>query len=154
MQTCYAAPTKADIETAQAKAKKMLDNIDAFWLARLVDDDNGGYRLNHNQAGEYQGPAPKGIVTQARCLWYFSHLINNGSGDQRHIDAANHGFEFIQSRMYDKEYGGFFEQIGEDGKTVTIDRKHLYGQAFMLYGLSEYYNATQNPAAAKLANEL
>ncbi|MDP8242537.1 MAG: AGE family epimerase/isomerase [Candidatus Hinthialibacter antarcticus] len=154
VQFSHAAPTAADIAFAQAKVKKMLNNIDSFWLERLVDKTNGGYHLNHNQAGVDQGPAPKGIVSQARCLWYFSHILNNELGDQRHLEAANHGFDFIMAHMFDNENGGFYEQIGADGKTVTVDRKHLYGQAFMLYGLSEYVKATKNPAAARLAQNL
>lgn len=149
-----AAPGPQEIEAAESSVKKMLANLDAFWLKRLIDHKNGGYHLNHDIAGADLGPAPKGIVSQARCLWYFSHLLANGVGDDRHRAAADHGFDFIMAHMFDNESGGFYEQIGADGKTITVDRKHLYGQAFMLYGLSEYYKATKNPDALSLANQL
>ncbi|MBI1389314.1 MAG: N-acylglucosamine 2-epimerase [bacterium] len=141
-------------ELRQAKTriqKILLENIDAFWLPQLVDVDRGGYQLNHDAKGEWQGPESKGIVTQARCLWYFSAMLNHGFGDDRHRAAADHGFSYFRDRMWDDQYGGFYQQMAEDGEKVEIGLKHLYGESFMLYGLSEYYKATRNPLAIDLA---
>ncbi len=150
----FAAPSTQEIKGVQAKLKQLLDNIDAFWLDRIVDTQNGGYHLNHDKSGADRGPEVKGIVSQARCLWYFSHLLNHGYGDDRHRAAADHGFAFIRDHMHDQAHGGFYEQIGANGKTVAVDRKHLYGQAFVLYALSEYWKATAKSEAKALANEL
>lgn len=51
-------------------------NIRPWWLGNsVVDLENGGFTLNHDINGNYLGPAPKMIVTQARITWFFSRLL-------------------------------------------------------------------------------
>ena len=55
--------------------------------------------------------------------------------------------------MWDEENGGFVWETKRDG-TVTKPNKHLYGQSFGLYALSEYYRATGDETAATYAHDL
>jgi mannobiose 2-epimerase len=43
--------------------------------------------------------------------------------------------------MWDKENGGFYWEVDVTGNNVLKLKKHLYGQAFALYAISEYYLA-------------
>jgi mannobiose 2-epimerase len=56
--------------------------------------------------------------------------------------------------MWDAEHGGFYWSVDPTGAKVLQPHKHLYGQAFGLYALSEYYLASGNADALDLANRL
>jgi mannobiose 2-epimerase len=69
-------------------------------------------------------------------------------------EAADVGFRFLRDRMWDAEHGGFFWEVDPTGTKVVRGDKHLYGQAFGLYALSEYHLASGNTEARALANRL
>jgi mannobiose 2-epimerase len=56
--------------------------------------------------------------------------------------------------MWDAKNGGFYWEVDATGVRKLAARKHLYGQAFGLYAISEYYLATSNPDALDLATRL
>jgi mannobiose 2-epimerase len=125
-------------------------NLVPFWSQRAVDAEHGGYLLNHDAHGVCKGPAPKSIVTQARTLWFFSKLLRSSFGDLRFAAPAMHGFAFLRDRMWDCVNGGFFWQVDSHGTNPTMPHKHLYGQAFALYALSEYVMATSDRSGQRL----
>lgn len=129
-------------------------NILPFWDGDVVDSVDGGYRLNHDQACRWKGPADKHLVTQARTLWFFSRLTAAGRDPERHASAARHGFAFLAEHMWDREHGGFYWAVNSGGRGATKDGKHLYAQAFALMALSEFSAATGSSEAADLAREL
>lgn len=125
-----------------------------FWFPATVDRANGGYLLNHDVNGKSLGPGPKMIVTQARMVWFFSHLHRLGYGGREYLDAAETGYRFLKDKMWDQPNGGFYWQVDATGAEKTQTGKHLYGEAFALYALSEYYLATTNSDALDLATRL
>jgi mannobiose 2-epimerase len=139
-------------EEARAQLEKLLlENIVPFWYPGVIDEEHGGYRLNHDHQGTWLGPADKALVTQARTAWFFARLHNSPYGRPEHLDAARHGFRFLKERMWDPEHGGFYWSVSNDGSAAVEDRKHLYGQGFALYALAEYVRATGDPEAVDLA---
>ena len=134
--------------------KILTENIIPFWYPEVMDYEEGGYRLNHDLQGKWKGRANKSLVAQARTVWFFSRLVNSEYGTWDHLKAAKHGYEFLRVRMWDKQYGGFFWEVDSSGKIPTKPAKHLYGQAFALYALSEFALASGDSSAEKLAHEL
>lgn len=132
----------------------LLKNIVSFWYPQTLDMENGGFQMNHDQQGRFKGPGKKMIVTQARAVWFFSNLINNGYTDNQYIKAAKHGYEFLREAMWDKEHGGFYWEVDTTGHTPTRPMKHLYGQGFGLYALSEYAMALNSKTALEFADKL
>jgi mannobiose 2-epimerase len=133
----------------------LTQNIMGFWYPKTVDEKNGGYILNHDIEGKLKAGAPrKMIVTQSRMLWLFSHYARAGYGGREHLAAADTGFRFLKDKMWDQTNGGFYWEVDATGRDKLMPNKHLYGQAFGLYGLSEYYLATGKQEALDLANEL
>ena len=130
------------------------ENLLPFWYPGVLDHEAGGYRLNHDIDGKWIGPHPKALVTQARTLWFFSNLVNEGKGSAEHLKAAEHGFRFLRDHMWDRTHGGFFWEVDYSGGTSTRPNKHLYGQSFGLYALSEYLMASGDPEARELADRL
>lgn len=132
----------------------LTENITPFWLSHTIDRAHGGFALNHATSGRPKGPATKTLVTQARMLWFFSRLYRSAYGDASHLDAARHGYEFLKDRMWDEEFGGFYWEVDATGRHATKENKHLYGQSFALYGLSEYLRASGDTSAAEPCRRL
>eukprot|EP00899_Mesostigma_viride_P003581 jgi/Mesvir1/13223/Mv25859-RA.2 len=132
----------------------LLANIMPFWSH--VIDANGGYVLNHDANGTLIGPSTKHLVTQARMVWFFSKLYNSKRYSKRqYLHASTHGFHFLRMHMWDSKYGGFFWEVdGGPGHRALKTDKSLYGQAFALFALAEYIQASGDPDAWALAGRL
>ncbi|UCF15796.1 MAG: AGE family epimerase/isomerase [Phycisphaerales bacterium] len=125
------------------KFEKILsDNIASFWYSKSLDHENGGYTINFGPDGERKGGGTKMIVSQARTVWLFSRLARAGYGGDDYIEAADHGYRFLREKMWDGRNGGFYWEVDVTGDKKLKPRKHLYGQAFALYAMSEFYLAS------------
>lgn len=148
-------PTRQNLLQCKDTLERILtENIIPFWYPKVIDFEDRGYRLNHDLKGNWRGPANKHLVTQARTLWFFSRLARTEYGTTEHLDAARQGYEFLRDRMCDKQFGGFYWEVDSSGNTATKPDKHLYGQAFGLYALSEYAVASGDSQATALAQKL
>jgi len=132
----------------------LIENIADFWLICGIDDQYGGYRINLDRAGKPFRVDRKGLVTQARMLWLFSRLSQSRYAQTSYIQAAHHGFEFLALNLWDQKYQGFVWEVDVTGSEILRTDKHLYGQAFALYALSEYFLATQSSEAIEYAKTL
>ncbi|MGC9326130.1 MAG: AGE family epimerase/isomerase, partial [Candidatus Hinthialibacter sp.] len=132
----------------------LYQNILSFWHPHTVDREQRVYQLNHDIQGKYKGDSNKQLVVQARCVWFYSQLFRRGFGAQEHLDAARIGFEFLRDHLWDHQYGGFYWEVDAAGESATMPGKHLYGQSFGLYALSEYYLASGDKEALALARQL
>lgn len=65
------------------------------------------------------------------------------TGDQRYLEVAIRGTEFLLARFYDARYGGFFTAVDTDGNIVNAG-KSTYGHAFALLALSHVARVTKN----------
>jgi mannobiose 2-epimerase len=116
----------------------LISNIATFWYPKTVDRTNGGYLLNHDLEGRLKGPGTKMIVTQARTVWLFSRLARAGYDRTNYLEAADVGYRFLKERMWDSKNGGYFWEVDVTGERKLRPKKHLYGQSFALYAISEY----------------
>jgi mannobiose 2-epimerase len=130
-------PVPADVV---AEMRKVLDeNIQKFWYPKSIDSKLGGYQLHFGPDGASKGDGPKGIVTQSRMVWYFARMARAGYGDKAaNLKAADHGYKFLTQKMWDARNGGFAWEVDATGATKTKPKKHMYGQSFALYAISEY----------------
>ncbi|MBN2272605.1 MAG: AGE family epimerase/isomerase [Sedimentisphaerales bacterium] len=149
-----------DAEADQAKTyiprleRILNENIVPFWLSKSLDIEHGGYTINFGPKGELKDGGTKMIVTQARTMWLFSRLARAGYGKKKCLDAAELGYRFLEEKMWDEKNGGFYWEVDVTGDKKLNPKKHLYGQAFALYGVSEYYLATKKSDALKFANRI
>jgi len=136
--------------------RNLQENVLRFWFPRCVDHQNGGYIVHYGPKGEALPGGTKMIVTQARMLWLSSRLLRVKlvAPVPELREAADAGFRFLRDRMWDQTNGGFYWEVDPTGLDVRRPVKHLYGQAFALYALSEYSVATGNREALELANRL
>ncbi|MGM0488978.1 MAG: AGE family epimerase/isomerase [Planctomycetota bacterium] len=144
---------------AAALERNLHESVVAFWLPRSIDEEHGGYQINFDIHGDPNGKTTKGLVTQARMLWFWSHMARAGADGPKfkrpdYLAAAKHGYRFLHRRLRDAEHGGYFWEVDQRGVEPLRPNKHLYGQAFALYALSEYHLATGNKQALELAHQL
>src|SRR5262245_22162311 len=133
--------------------KVLTENIQNFWLQNGLDRQNGGYIISYDNQGKIIEPYTKMIVTQSRQLWLHSRLARAGYNREQNLKAAEQGFRFLTEKMWDKQNGGFYWEVDPTGKPLKT-QKHLYGQSFGLYALSEYYLATRKKNVLDWATEL
>ena len=149
--TAIHADDKAALTEARRLCVKILEeNIIPFWL-NTVDEENGGYMLNHDVNGKLLGSGNKALVTQSRTLWFFARLYRSPFGKPEHLKAAEHGYRFMMDKMRDMQHDGFYWEVDASGENAARPDKHLYGQSFALYALSEYAPANGDPVAKAAA---
>jgi mannobiose 2-epimerase len=102
--------------------------------------------------GTLRPEAPKGLILNARLLWTFATLYRR-LGDERDLDLALRGHEYLEGRFRDREHGGYRWRVDPDGRPLD-DSKKVYGQAFSIYALSELYRATGKTEALEAARQV
>jgi hypothetical protein len=135
-------PAQVADEYVPRLEKILTQNIEPFWYEKSLDRANGGYIISFDQQGKLKEPVTKMIVTQARQVWLFSRLARAGYEPQKHLEAAELGYRFLKDKMWDPTHGGFYWEVDVTGNQKLKPNKHLYGQSFGLYALSEYYLAS------------
>jgi mannobiose 2-epimerase len=126
-----------------------------LWYPRSLDP-RGGF---HTAFGRDWNQIPyktKGIVHQSRMIWTASEVVRHRPAwKEKLLPIIRHGTKFLHEKMWDKQCGGFFWEIKEDGTPIEENAfmKHAYGMAFAIYGLSAAYRVTQNEADRNLARE-
>ena len=136
---------------ARAAHTELRSRLLPFWLG-LRDAARGGFAGGANSRGRVLPSAAKGAVLQTRILWFFSKAYLRFA-DQTLLDAAWWAYRFIVAHLVDPEGGGVFWTATADGAPADT-RKHLYAQAFAIYGLVAFYQASGEPDALGLARRL
>lgn len=147
----------ADITISEAVLKykrelqKEFSDILLYWESHVVDNENGGFYGSVNFKNKPDKNAAKGVVLNSRILWTFSRASLLDDFDYGHL--AKRAYEYITAHFIDRESGGVYWSLNADG-TVKNTRKQIYGIAFCIYGLAEYYKLTKEKEALRIAVEL
>ena len=129
----------------------LLNDIIPFWK-NLRDDEFGGYYGYMDYDLKVDKKAVKGCILNSRITWFFANAYTLLK-DESLLEEAKHGFTFMKDHCMDKENGGIFWSMKYDG-TPEDTTKHTYNQAFSIYALSSYYEATGDEEALAMAKEL
>lgn len=130
------------LTTYRKEVRDELYRILHYWQQHTVDEKNGGFLGALNNDNEVLPDSPKGGVLNARILWTFSAAYRY---DRQHewLQLADRAYDYLKTCFRDKEYGGIYWSVTAGGKPLE-DRKQVYGQAFGIYALSEYYKCNDN----------
>ena len=145
-----------------------------FWSG-LEDKEYGGFYGLVDADGVVDKKAVKGCILNSRILWFFINCSmlfeeladknagDNGAGDELEDEyrrlagecrkKAQHAYRFLMDHCLDKEYGGIYWSVNYDG-TPNETLKHTYNQAFAIYALSSYFDATGDEAAYEEASKI
>ena len=122
-----------------------------FWKG-MRDDDYGGFYGYMDYNLKLHKEAVKGSILNSRILWFFSSASITLEDDTL-LKEADHAYRFLVQHCMDQENGGVHWAL-QYNATPYDTTKHTYNQAFAIYALSTYYQATHNPEALDKAMEL
>ncbi len=130
---------------------ELTGHIIPFWK-KLRDDEFGGYYGLLDYDLNLDKKAEKGCILNNRITWFFSNAYMCLK-DETLLDEARHGYEFLRDYCLDRKNGGVYWSMSYDGKPLDTT-KHTYNQAFCIYALSSYYDASGDKQALEEAYSL
>lgn len=129
----------------------LTETIIPFWKG-LRDETYGGYYGWLGYDLKLDKKAVKGCILNSRILWFFSNAYLL-LGEKNLLEEADHAWQFLRNYCVDRENGGVYWSLTYDGKPEDLT-KHTYNQAFAIYALSSYYDASGDEEALELAQGL
>lgn len=129
----------------------LTQKIIPFWK-NLRDNEYGGYYGYMDYDLGVDRKAVKGCILNSRIMWFFSNAYTLLK-DESLLEEARHGFAFMKKYCLDEKNGGIYWSIGYNGVPEDTT-KHTYNQAFAIYALSSYYEASGDEEALRIAKEL
>lgn len=127
-------------------------DIADWWVKHAQDHRYGGFYGQIAWNNQPKMDAEKCIILNARILWFFSEFARFSSEPQYRV-VAQRAYDYLHSHFVDRQHGGVVWMLDAHGRVVD-DRKHVYGQAFAIYGLCAYYDLTAKTEALDLALQL
>ena len=131
--------------------KHLTDDLIPFWRG-MKDSEYGGFYGYMGYDLAIDKKAVKGCILNSRILWFFSNAFLT-LGEDALLKEARHAFLFLKEHFLDSEYGGVYWALSYDGRPED-DTKHTYSQAFAIYALSSYYDASGDGEALEIARSL
>ena len=130
----------------------LFGHILPFWSGPALDEENGGWMGWLSNELKPDRKQPKGLILNSRILWTFSalHRARPQSGTRQ---LAERAFAFLMDKFRDARHGGAYWQLNDRGEVID-DSKKIYGQAFCIYALSEFFQAHATPEALAGAADL
>ncbi|MCC6461266.1 MAG: AGE family epimerase/isomerase [Saprospiraceae bacterium] len=119
--------------------ERELGHILDWWMKYAVDREQGGFQGRIDNENIPEPGAPRGVVLNSRILWTFSAAAR-ACQNETWMGVADHAWQYLQQHFIDRRYGGVYWSVAPDGQPLNT-RKQMYGLAFALYGLVEYYRA-------------
>jgi len=134
------------LQVAIQKAEtELLGNILPFWIAHTVDRTRGGFYGEITNDLVVDETAPRGALLSSRILWTYAAAYRRYP-NPAYLEMANWAYTWLMRHFWDEQYGGLYWVGDAEGKPLN-PRKQIYGQAFGIYALAEYFGVTQNREA-------
>lgn len=129
-----------------------LVSILQYWSTHVLDEETGTITGYIDFYGKKNPDENIGIIMVSRMLWTFSAACKfyNSQEYRVHADMCK---TYIDTYFYDHTYGGYIWEISASG-TPIVQKKQIYAQAFVLYALAEYYDATKDEQVLHQAMQL
>lgn len=121
-----------------------------FWDRYGIDREYGGFMPNVDADGNYTS-TDKAMYYQGRGIWVFSYLYNHFGKNDRHLEAARLCKDFIYKHCRKKD-SSWISLVNREGKPVK-EWSNIYGDMYVVLGLSEYYKATGDETTLDIARE-
>ncbi len=120
---------------------QLKQTIIPFWK-NMKDSEHGGFYGSMDNQLNIDKHSDKSLIASARYLYAFS-LWYGYFKDNSLLEDAKHAYQFIINNYKDHNHNGYYWQVKYDGTPNNLT-KHIYSHAFLIYGLSEYYQVTQD----------
>ncbi|WP_234734976.1 AGE family epimerase/isomerase [Tellurirhabdus bombi] len=141
-----------DLRLIRQELNQELKDILAYWQT-YGPDPNGGYYGQVDYQNAPKIDAPKGIVLNSRIVWTFAAAARHTQHHDQYLPHAERAFKYLTTYFRDPQFGGVYWLVDAKGSPF-VPVKQLYGQAFAVYGLSEYYRVAKHQPALDFAKEI
>jgi len=123
-------------------------DVIGFWEKYGVDKQYGAYLRADKKTGQYP-TTDKDLYSQGRILWIFSYLYNHFGRRPEHLEAARQGKDALvkHALLPDGHWGTLYARDW----TMKQGFFDIYADIYMILGLAEYYKATGDEEAWRLA---
>lgn len=145
-------PTNSPQQLKKEVEIELLKRILPFWMEKTIDKEKGGFYGTLSNDLTIDLNSPKGCILNSRILWTFSAAYRKLK-DRRYLDVADRAYDYLINHFWDRQWGGLFFMVDSQGKANDL-QKLVYNLAFGIYGLAEYYRATQTEQSLGKALEL
>ncbi|WP_027085218.1 AGE family epimerase/isomerase [Cohnella panacarvi] len=132
--------------------EELKSTILGFWMKRTINEKHGGFVGEIKSDMTVKEDADKGLVLNARILWMFASAYR-AYQDEAYLTMAQRAYKELNSRFRDRANGGLYWMVSAAGEPVE-SKKQVYGQAFAIYALAEFYRATGSSEALDWAKEI
>jgi mannobiose 2-epimerase len=154
LQNCKTVETTVSPEAiGDAMEKHLRTEILEVWYPMSVDTAYGGFISSFTYDFKPAEGQDKMIVTQARHTWTNAKAAMLYPEVSHYLKSAEHGFKFLRDVMWDKQHGGFYTLVDRQGNVKDENSKNAYGNAFGIYALAAYYEASRDTAGLNLAKK-
>jgi cellobiose epimerase len=132
--------------------RELTDNLLPFWRTQVIDYPHDGFigRMSNDLVPDRR--AAKGLILNARLLWSYS-AIHRFTGDASFLTLARRAYDYLTKFFIDEKNGGAYWFVDFVGACID-GKKKVYGQAFLIYALAEYYQCTGDKSSLDLAVSL
>ncbi len=120
-----------------------------WWAKHTPDQEQGGFYGEITADNQPVKNASKGIILNARILWFFSEVAQAVDNPDYRRNAQR-AFDYIVAYFVDTKYGGVYWELDASGNPINT-KKQIYAQAFTIYALCAYYQLTHDMQALQLA---
>ena len=119
-----------------------LNDLIPYWYKYARDKEYGGFYTNLTREWTPIEPWDKYPAMISRQIFGFSiaYLL---SGDDKYLDAAREGVDFLLKHAWDEQYGGWFDLLTREGEPKETS-KSIPLQLYTNVGLAMYYFTTGN----------
>jgi len=153
----YVTPSRATYLKFADETETMLRrDVLGVWFPRTVDHEHGGFSSDFSRDWQPTKSEGKFSVFQGRMTWIASQIVMRRPDlKEQYLPIVQHGVDFLSNVLWDKQYGGFFWGVDDNGQITPLysDGKELYGISFDLYGAAAAYQATHDPRTLELAQK-
>jgi mannobiose 2-epimerase len=111
-----------------------------WWVANTIDQQQGGF---YGEVGADNLPVPaasKGIILNARILWFFSETAQQVNTPV-YRECATRAYDYLVAHFFDAKDGGVYWELNAAGEPINT-KKQVYAQAFTIYALCAYFQLT------------
>ncbi len=128
----------------------LLENSLPFWLNHSLDHTYNGYLTCLDREGKAYN-TDKSVWFQGRGIWIYSKVYNSIERNQKYIEAAKIGYNFLIDHCYDTD-GRMFFQLTREGKPLR-KRRYMFSEMFAIIACAEYFKATGDESALRKAKD-
>ena len=135
----------------QQEFRQELIAIADWWAKYTVDHEQGGFYGEIDVNNQPIKDASKGIILNARILWFFSEVAQEVDNPV-YRNCAKRAYDYIVAHFFDNEQGGVYWELNAAAAPINT-KKQVYAQAFTIYGLCAYYQLAGDAQAMVRALE-